>query len=41
VWITSAYSLAVVSLIMSAGTLADLYGRRRVFTGGAAVLPAR
>ncbi|HSZ40916.1 MAG TPA: MFS transporter [Trebonia sp.] len=40
VWITSAYSLVVVSLVMSAGTLADLIGRRRVFTGGAAVFAA-
>jgi DHA2 family multidrug resistance protein-like MFS transporter len=40
VWITSAYSLVVVSLVMSAGTLADLVGRRRVFTGGAAVFAA-
>jgi EmrB/QacA subfamily drug resistance transporter len=40
VWITSAYSLVVVSLVMSAGTLADLVGRRRVFFGGAAVFTA-
>jgi EmrB/QacA subfamily drug resistance transporter len=40
VWITSAYSLAVVSVVMSAGTLADLIGRRRVFIGGAAVFAA-
>jgi DHA2 family multidrug resistance protein-like MFS transporter len=37
VWVTSAYSLAVASLVMSAGTLADLIGRRAVFLGGAAV----
>lgn len=37
VWLTSAYSLAVVSLVMSAGTLADLFGRRRTFISGAAV----
>src|ERR1700759_4523929 len=30
VWITSAYSLAVVSLVMSAGTLGDRIGRRLV-----------
>ncbi|MBM9502956.1 MFS transporter [Actinacidiphila acididurans] len=40
VWITSAYSLAVVSLVMSAGTLGDLVGRRLVFVGGAAVFVA-
>ncbi|MCZ0209613.1 MFS transporter [Streptomyces sp. UMAF16] len=37
VWVTSAYSLAVASLVMSAGTLADLIGRRAVFLGGAVV----
>jgi EmrB/QacA subfamily drug resistance transporter len=40
VWITSAYSLAVVSLVMSAGTLGDLVGRRLVFVLGAAVFVA-
>src|ERR1700753_1073961 len=40
VWITSAYALVVASLVMSAGTLADLIGRRRVFVGGAAVFAA-
>jgi EmrB/QacA subfamily drug resistance transporter len=37
VWISSAYSLLVVSLVMSAGTLGDLVGRRRVFLIGALV----
>ncbi|MFI6560720.1 MFS transporter [Streptomyces sp. NPDC050534] len=40
VWVTSAYSLVVVSLVMSAGTLADLVGRRAVFLGGALVFTA-
>jgi len=40
VWITSAYSLAVVSLVMTAGTLADRVGRRLVFMLGAAVFVA-
>ncbi|MFF9087438.1 MFS transporter [Streptomyces sp. NPDC014991] len=40
VWVTSAYSLVVASLVMSAGTLADLVGRRTVFLGGAVVLTA-
>ncbi|MEU3979173.1 MFS transporter [Streptomyces sp. NPDC026672] len=40
VWVTSAYSLVVVSLVMSAGTLADLVGRRAVFLGGAVVFTA-
>ncbi|UXX96771.1 MFS transporter [Streptomyces sp. AD2-2] len=37
VWLTSSYSLAVVSLVMSAGTLGDLIGRRLVFVSGAVV----
>jgi EmrB/QacA subfamily drug resistance transporter len=40
VWITSAYSLAVVSFVMSAGTFGDLAGRRRVFSLGATVFLA-
>ncbi len=40
VWVSSAYSLVVVSLVMSAGTLADLAGRRRVFVSGTAVFAA-
>ncbi|MGW9025219.1 MFS transporter [Streptomyces sp. NPDC055722] len=34
VWVSSAFSLAVVSLVLSAGTLSDLVGRRRVFWAG-------
>ncbi|GAA3800872.1 MFS transporter [Streptomyces chiangmaiensis] len=34
VWVSSAFSLAVVSLVLSAGTLSDLLGRRRVFWAG-------
>ncbi|MFF2525330.1 MFS transporter [Streptomyces liangshanensis] len=37
VWLTSAYSLAVVSLVMSAGTLSDLIGRRLTFITGSLV----
>ncbi|MFC9285298.1 MFS transporter [Streptomyces sp. NPDC057052] len=40
VWVTSAYSMAVAGLVMSAGTLADLIGRRTVFLGGAVVFTA-
>jgi DHA2 family multidrug resistance protein-like MFS transporter len=40
VWVTSAYSLVVATLVMSAGTLADLVGRRTVFLGGAVVFTA-
>lgn len=34
VWITSAYSLVVASLVLGAGTLGDLIGRRRLFIAG-------
>ncbi|WP_326565168.1 MFS transporter [Amycolatopsis rhabdoformis] len=37
VWVSSAYTLAVVSVVLSAGTLGDLIGRRAVFLGGVAV----
>jgi len=40
VWISSAYSLLVVSVVMSAGTLGDLFGRRRIFLAGALVFAA-
>jgi EmrB/QacA subfamily drug resistance transporter len=38
VWVTSAYSLAVAGLTLSAGTLGDLVGRRTIFLVGTAVL---
>src|SRR4051794_37278311 len=38
VWVSSAFSLAVVSLVLSAGTLSDLLGRRRIFCYGVAVV---
>ena len=34
VWVTSSFTLAVVSLVMSAGTFGELYGRRRTFLAG-------
>jgi DHA2 family multidrug resistance protein-like MFS transporter len=40
VWITSAYSLVVATLILAAGTLADLLGRRRVLMLGSLVFAA-
>ncbi|MFJ9968906.1 MFS transporter [Streptomyces avermitilis] len=40
VWVTSAYSLVVATLVMSAGTLSDLVGRRTIFLGGAVVFTA-
>ncbi len=33
-WVTSSFTLALVSLVMPAGTLGELYGRRRLFVGG-------
>jgi len=35
-WITNAFMLAFGSLLMAAGTLADRYGRRRLFAYGVA-----
>jgi DHA2 family multidrug resistance protein-like MFS transporter len=40
VWVASAYSMVVASLVLSAGTLGDILGRRAVFTAGTAVLGA-
>jgi MFS family permease len=30
-WVVDAYNLVYASLLLTAGTLADLYGRRRIF----------
>ncbi|WP_345443723.1 MFS transporter [Actinoallomurus vinaceus] len=38
VWIPSAYSLLVASLVMSAGTIGNRYGRKRAFLTGAAIM---
>jgi DHA2 family multidrug resistance protein-like MFS transporter len=40
VWVTSIYSMLVASLVLSAGTLGDIVGRRLVFGIGAAILGA-
>ncbi len=37
VWVTSAFALALVSLVMSAGTFAELYGRRLTYVSGVAI----
>ena len=34
VWVTSSFTLAVVSLVMSAGTAGELYGRRLTYLVG-------
>jgi MFS transporter, DHA2 family, methylenomycin A resistance protein len=36
-WIADAYNVAYASLILSGGTLGDLYGRRRLFVAGVAM----
>ncbi len=36
-WVVDAYNLVYASLLLTAGTLADLYGRRRVFASGVAI----
>lgn len=37
VWVTSSFTLAVVSLVMSAGTFGELYGRRLTYLVGVAI----
>jgi MFS transporter, DHA2 family, methylenomycin A resistance protein len=39
-WVVDAYNLCYASLILSGGTVADLYGRRRVFVLGTALFLA-
>jgi DHA2 family methylenomycin A resistance protein-like MFS transporter/DHA2 family multidrug resistance protein-like MFS transporter len=38
VWIPSAYTLLVASLVMSAGTIGNLYGRKRTFLAGTTIM---
>jgi MFS family permease len=40
VWVTSAYSLVLASLVLTGGTLGDLLGRRTVFVAGSLILAA-
>ena len=37
-WVTNAFMLSFGSTLMAAGALADIYGRRRVFLAGLAVV---
>lgn len=36
-WILNAYTLPIASLVLPGGTLADIYGRKRIFLGGLAL----
>ena len=36
-WVVDAYNLAYASLLLTGGTLGDLYGRRRIFLSGIAL----
>src|SRR5689334_551855 len=36
-WVVDAYTLALASVVLSAGSLADRFGRRRVFASGLVV----
>ena len=36
-WVVDAYTLALASVVLTAGSLADRFGRRRLFTGGLAL----
>lgn len=38
VWVPSAYNLLVASLVMSAGTIGNLYGRKRTFLTGTVIM---
>ncbi len=39
-WVVTAYSLGMAVFIMSAATLADLHGRRRLYVAGVALFTA-
>jgi len=39
-WVIDAYALSLAALLLTAGSLADLYGRRRVFVIGLVVFTA-
>src|SRR6266542_2142441 len=36
-WVISAYALTLAALLLTAGSLADLYGRRLLFASGIAI----
>lgn len=39
-WVLDAYALALASVLLTAGALADLWGRRRMFAAGAVIFTA-
>src|SRR5256714_14355279 len=39
-WVVNAYSLTLAAFLLTAGALADLFGRRRVFVLGLAIFTA-
>ena len=40
-WVIDAYALTLAALLLTGGSLADLYGRRRIFVIGIAIFTAR
>src|SRR5919197_3499489 len=36
-WVIDAYALSLAALLLTAGSLADLFGRRRLFASGLAI----
>ena len=39
-WVISAYALTVAAFLLTAGSLADLYGRRPLFASGIVIITA-
>ena len=39
-WVIDAYALSLAALVLTAGSLADRFGRRRIFVGGLAIFSA-
>ena len=39
-WVVNAYALTLAALLLSAGSLADLFGRKRLFVTGLAIFSA-
>src|SRR4051794_37728812 len=39
-WVVDAYALTLATCVLTAGSAADLFGRKRVFVGGIVIFPA-